>query len=297
MQIIFHIGLPKTGTTFLQKYVFPYFKDVYFSGVCSPNRYSDCFKEFNSIDSGLNITEKKEEINQFIKTLDKNFILYSHETLCGKPIELFQSSRQNAKVLNELFPDAKIFFVFRKQDNWIQSYYNETFIKKNAPIRLKKFLNAYNLHRETILDWTRIYADFAGEFGEENILALPYEMFSEDQESFLNKFYNFTGISAYFPENSIYENKSPEMENKKNSSMISSIYTQTVQIVPDWLIRKIRIFTPQIIKLLSVLNVKVDYSAEILNSDEKEQILKLYVDSNKKLSALTGIDLSKYGYY
>lgn len=101
-EIYFHIGLHKTGTTFLQRNVFPYIKDIDY--YC---------KDFRPFKLGQKITKKT---------------LVSDENLSGVPYSDRNDSRLfNLNSIKKYYPDAKI-IVFTRKDGWIESLYS-TYVK------------------------------------------------------------------------------------------------------------------------------------------------------------------------
>ena len=111
-EIYFHVGLPKTASTFLQRQVFPKFGDIQFVK-------KHQFKKHDKIIQKTN-TEK---------------ILLSTELNLGKPYV-------DKKVINfaEKHPEAKTILVLRRQDKWLQSKY-KYHIRKNGGLDFNDFFN------------------------------------------------------------------------------------------------------------------------------------------------------------
>ena len=102
-KVVFHLGLHKTGTSFLQKNIFPYLENV-------------CFIDrpyFNH--PYFDIELDKEKIN-----------VISGERYSGVPHLLMKNSRFIiAKNLKILFPDARIIIGIRETQSWLGSCYTE----------------------------------------------------------------------------------------------------------------------------------------------------------------------------
>ncbi|MFP4664516.1 MAG: sulfotransferase [Bacteroidales bacterium] len=110
--IYFHVGLPRTASTFLQRKVFPQFKGILFV--------------------------KKHDFkkhDQIIANATKP-VLLSTEIDIGK-------GRPNANKLfdfAEKYPEAKIILVLRRHDKWIASKY-KYHIRKNGNLTFREFFN------------------------------------------------------------------------------------------------------------------------------------------------------------
>jgi hypothetical protein len=104
-KIFIHVGLHKTGTTFLQKNVFQNIKNVNY------------FNHNSNLFDFLSFSLKKDKIN-----------LISHENFSASPI--YQDAGNIrfiiAEKLNILFPNAKIIIGTREIDSWLQSMYRQT---------------------------------------------------------------------------------------------------------------------------------------------------------------------------
>jgi len=97
--VVLHLGLHKTGTTFLQNYIFPN------------------IKEYNYIDRS-----HFWHCGQF-----KNVII-SDEGFSGYPHLLDNDGSvmfENAKFLKKVFPNAKIILCLRNKESWVKSLYSE----------------------------------------------------------------------------------------------------------------------------------------------------------------------------
>lgn len=119
--IIIHIGLHKTASTFLQTYVFPRFDNC--TLLTRPfTQYNEAFNRLQYADDTL---YDKSQIESIIESIQTSNIILSDENLSGK---LFFYNALNrsliAKRLCELFPEAKIVIVLRNQMDFINSAYN-----------------------------------------------------------------------------------------------------------------------------------------------------------------------------
>ncbi|ADI74123.1 hypothetical protein Metev_1256 [Methanohalobium evestigatum Z-7303] len=109
-----HIGLPKTGTTFLQVEIFPKWNGIKYLG-----------------------GRKKEiTLKELVEIDDNQTYLISKEYLAGEP-----------KIVNlaKLFPEAKIMVSFRKHDKWVTSRYKQYIQDINcSTLSFKEFFDIEN---------------------------------------------------------------------------------------------------------------------------------------------------------
>jgi hypothetical protein len=111
-EVYFHLGLGKTGSTYMQYRVFPKFKGVYY---IQRTKYKRCF------DIIKNTNHKKYFVsNEF----DRQF-----------PHEL-------NRIANE-FPSAKVIIVLRRHDSWLASQYRR-WIKNGYSKSFQEFIDLEN---------------------------------------------------------------------------------------------------------------------------------------------------------
>jgi hypothetical protein len=135
-EIFFHIGLHKTGTTFLQKKVFPNFQQMHFIGpeVINSNKslYSLLYADEIFFDKSAFLSEIEKTIN--------NKILFSDENFSGKPLLLNCINRCTiAYRIKELFPNAKILLFIRGQKEMLFSFYSQHLKNSFGPKRIGQF--------------------------------------------------------------------------------------------------------------------------------------------------------------
>jgi hypothetical protein len=115
--IFFHVGLHKTGTTFLQKAVFPKWQGVTY--IPWPN-----LELFLRLDAG--------------KTY-----LVSREGLSGKNWAHHEERDASLKRLSEMFQDAQILISFRKHSGYITSSYRQ-YLQRGGPARFEQYFDLEN---------------------------------------------------------------------------------------------------------------------------------------------------------
>jgi len=325
-KIIVHIGLPKTGTTFLQSKVFPFLNFYYIGTSGEDSDHFPLYQELyrcsyyynNPIHKDENfINFSKNKLWQYIKDnnkLNSNNYLFSFESLVGATMCDFAFQDENIEMIKNLFPNSKIFFVFRLQHNYAESVYNQMFkgnkhftrgdldfgymsLNKLSGYKAEKFSenNIYlNIYK---LDWYELYKKYCDNFGQENVFALPYEMFKETPEKFLQKFYEFFDIEPFYPKTYEYVNSRSKVMTYKPFKLFSSIYTKILKLFPLFLRRKIIKKDKAIRDFLYFYEKTKSLESQKFSPAQKELLLKIHAKNNKKLAEILKIDLSQYGYF
>lgn len=320
--IILHVGLTKTGTTFLQYNVFPFLKDVYHTGFGEYQKFlnqtpiGQLFLDIQNVRlykifPKERIEFYKKQINEYLNNIKEKTVLISCENFVGflgihrvsKDKPHFDNLRFT-NILKEIFPQAKIFFVYRNQNGWMESSYNQCVIKTGSNISFDEYIGYKNdkFIQGNYLDfekvkWDKIIENYRKEFGENNVLALPYEFFKEDYRTFLDLFFDFTNIEPYYPENNEYINLRKKENTGINYPLLNK-YLDWIEYLPKGIIkRKIQKNDRGLRKLLSLKKDEVVYDKIKFDDSQRQELSKILRESNRKLAEITGYDLSKYGYY
>jgi len=308
-QIIIHVGAHKTASTYLQKRFFPELKDIYFTGNHSANiKNNCCFYPLDQlIRSGeplFNWQETKNNLYQNLYTIEEETILYSQERLMGRNIIAYNNNPIITNLLADIFPDAKIIFVFRKQDDWVESVYIEEILKRNVNLKIEYFIGIKKNNifaRTDFLDvrhlcWDKFLLNYRQIFGDDNVLALPYEMFKLKPDVFFDYLTSFIGTDSFYPEKQVIENKSHSLLTIKYQYYIRKI-KDNKQLKESKLKQHLKLIDKSINHSIENISNKFGKKPEIISPKHKQQILSLHKESNKKLSEIIDIDLSQYNYY
>ena len=159
-KIVIHIGLPKTGSSYLQKNVFPFLKDVNY------------FRSF-----GFSMLGDISSSNTF---------LFSHEGLSGHPwnqpwrdgvpnshnwMTSFKVTTDNLK---QLYPEAHIIVVFRKHGDLLVSLYKQ-YLHEGGILKFKDFYHPNGVINDEDLNFQLRIEKLREDF--ENVDVLSFEEF------------------------------------------------------------------------------------------------------------------------
>lgn len=184
-KVIIHVGLHKTGTTFLQKEIFPKLKGVKF---------------FDKKDINFNIDLSEEKIN-----------LISSEQLSGSPHDLTPSVNKYkiADRLHGAFPEAGIIVVFRDKQDWVKSVYGQ-YIKSFGVEDFETWYN--NIFKKEELDFEKYKRCLTDLF--KHVLVCQYEDLKTDPDGFVKKICDFIGTEV--PN---YKNREWNVRKPKNTNL------------------------------------------------------------------------------
>lgn len=141
MKIIIHIGLHKTGTTYLQHYVFPFLRQE--NIIYNPK---DIFYFINAIFTlDIKDIDFLEKARSFVQEYGKN---NSNDTLFISSegisqLSFYQNYEEQVESLKYVFPNAEVILSLREQSKWLESCYKES-IKHHSYQFVESFLNYKN---------------------------------------------------------------------------------------------------------------------------------------------------------
>src|SRR5690242_6551874 len=120
--VYLHLGMPKTGTTFLQTSCFPFLSGLRYndSGLI---RLLDKIAYTNP--AFLELDSLKLEATRIVNSSGDK-LLISHERLFGNMLKNFWDHSYITNCLKQLVPEARIILVVRKQDELVESIYKQS---------------------------------------------------------------------------------------------------------------------------------------------------------------------------
>jgi hypothetical protein len=301
----FHIGLPKTATSYLQKNFFPLL-DIVYLGKHYDSEIDDRKKdmEFAGLFSSIFVSRpfdlSEVDYRKIVEAMPEGGkILYSNELMSGSSRMNFCNAPQIAHHLSKAFPGAKVIFVLRRQDLFVESIYRQA-IRGGYHRSVAKFLSVkrgefgrifygrdalMDIHSMNYLNWVEYYAEV---FGEENLLVLPYEMLKSDRRGFLERISSFMGVEYREP-------LSGERTNGRDSYALLCAMRLVNSFVPKKLQNRISDILPFGI-VASLLNA-IGWERAFLDEEYSRKILSFHEDTNRELSRKYGLELERYGYF
>lgn len=199
--IVIHVGLPKTGSTTLQRGYFPNLSGLAYLGKTAIPKYSEL-----RTPGDFDAATARREAEDALASLDRNKVLLScesfseHVFLPGMRIEGF------AERLAAVYPQARIIVILRRQDDFVESLY-KMWVSAGYPFDIRTFLCLRPGDTErnkrlaiplfcdlTSLNWLNLIETYRRIFGQDRVSCLPYELFVESPDAFTKALCNELGV-------------------------------------------------------------------------------------------------------
>lgn len=318
---VLHVGLPKTGTTFLQKRWFPRLTGFDYYSTEPPYAWPDALRwiyelnqawfmpaclatrataHFGATAVARSVDEHYarwcSEGSAFVASLSRPAI-FSSEGLAGHALPV---TAIHAKLLHDVFGKAKVVFVFRRQAEWLHSLWRQLVVVED---RFARFLEPAELIEPNAagnalvdLDWRAFVSVFDALFGEECVLALPYEWMLADPAAFAARLAAFIGADL-----------APEVDfgNRENVSEPEAKYVQWA--VDPWLGSRSGYRIRRALRRPGVLSrvkrsalagiVLREITPPTLEDAFRSRVMTEFAHSNRALAVRTGLDLAAWGYF
>jgi len=185
-EIILHVGMHKTGTTFFQWNVFHYLDINYLWHVF----YKSWSKDLLDPSKKVDIEKIKEN---FSKILNKDKI----NLITEENIYTYQFSKEDDRFIildriKQVFPEAKIIFGTRKRDENLISWYVE-YVAVGGILDFQGFLDKHmNLEKLNYEPYIKKLKDY---YGEKNVFVYSLEELKKNQGQVVKKMCEFMNVN------------------------------------------------------------------------------------------------------
>lgn len=286
--IFLHPGMAKSATTSLQQLVFARHPEINYLG----------------------LPAETEEVRAAIRRICRDDGLYWDEAAVGAILGPLLSSAREASLLSyenftlyestdklviadrlhALFPEARVFFTIRRQQDVLPAWYLQKCQKYLRNGHFVSFddwwaIKSKRPHR-SILDDLRygdVIAAYAERFGRDNVAVFLYEQLTEDAGAFCHELAAFLGVDA-----AVFE----QLLSAGHANPTIPARLMALGPALSYLPRRIavKISKGMLGRGGSRARVKSDPSV-------KETIRSLVVGSNRRLMRDFGLPLERYGYF
>ena len=307
MNVVCHLGLHKTASGTLQRQFFPACTDMNLL-VAEDPVVRDFVQTVTAKDPWFFDADRARKTIESRMTHDKvNFL--SNENLSGPPytgvIEWGIDHRSPVLVnLRAVFPDARAILVLRRQDALSKSLYRQ-YLKRGGTVKIRPFYGLDRSRRPALMSVDRFhfspYLKLMYESFPAGVLVLTFEQFVRDQEGFLNRLCEFTGI------------KQPQLKLRaENSTRLGATGMEVTRVMNHFFMSMLnRGFLPGLPvrrngrwHQISVVEYIHDNWPGRPNSKEQsehsrvgQEIWSMFREDNRELDARYQLGLSAYDYY
>jgi hypothetical protein len=299
---LLHVGYHKTGTSWLQKRLFPR-EDLGYRRLSLSKKESD-FIRVNDLD--FDPERYRRELAPLLAAAarDGRVPVVSHERLSGNPHSGGYDSKRLAERLQHVFPDARVLIVIREQRDMILSCYAQ-YVKVGGGCSLRDYVLPCGGSRQPMFSldhfrYHRLIGHYQKLFGAEHVLVLPFERLRADPRGFVAAIAGFSGGRSAddLPFGSA-ENRSLgpialAVKRRLNPFCVrDSVNGNSALALPA--------LRPVARGLARVVDWAVPRSwnrllARRWRSFVEELVAGTYEDSNRSTAELTGLDLAAWGY-
>lgn len=305
--LFIHVGLMKTGTTFLQQEIFPKLKSVrYIDGRdVSFHLYRLVLEEDASYDPSL--AQK-----YFYPLIERGPSLISHEILSGDPYYLDANQPRTTDRLAQLFPHARIIVTIRRQDTLLQSMYLKR-LRDGDALSLGDFLrykdgtfrNYYAMEGRHInlpvLKYDHIAERYSCRFGG-RVDFMAYEHLRQDVTGFVRSICDRIGESEAPSFHNVDSNRSYGYYQHRLARILNPLFRSSRN--PYGLIPYIRLPGAKPIRLNRVLAHDWVHrwfdlwpkNKIVMRKDISKAIMEYYSPSNAEFDQKWQVGLQKWGY-
>lgn len=300
MQPLLHIGYHKTGTTLLQKRVFPK------PGFALVAKTRALWPVFVTVEPfRFDARDARETFRSGIEEAGEKGLVpvLSAERLSGNPHSGGYDSEWIADRLAATFPGSRVLVVIREQADMLVSAYKQ-YLKRGGPGTLRQYAaSPSEIPRiprfdPRFFEYHRLIGRYQELFGAENVLALPYELLKKTPRAFLARIGEFAGVPVANPKDKVV---------KPSPSALSLSFKRQAN---RWIVRDdLNPAPPFEVEGANRALLKLSYWTDTrlplglrerhelrLRALAEELTKGRYAESNAATAELTGIDLSAFGY-
>jgi len=314
--VLVHIGYHKTGTSWLQKYLFTRGNSVFEPLSAHATGHSTLARLFyrNQAGQPLSPFETNQdcieaEITRLSAEPECDFVhkipVISDERLSGNPHSGGFDSRLIADRIHNVLPDAKIMIMIREQADICLSNYFQ-YLRVGGIDSLSRYLHrkydgrrpGFTLEHFRYLPLVQYYQNL---FGPDNVLVLPYEMFKQEGQLFAERLSQFVGWDCQIPLEQMqhYVNKHQHycvLYWLRHTNML--LHRDSVNshspLYLSFLKGALRCMRNGLAGLVPA-NIEQRF-LEGLRNEIAESIRDRYAESNQQLGSLMRCDLAQFGY-
>lgn len=319
--VIFHVGLPKTASTWLQSRIWPNVPGYRYVGhgddnqtILGGRRTWTAFWE----DPGIWERNQPGLARSFLGVGDQERVRPATIVSQGQVIspKLFTPWEDGDRPYPELFGEhlvalqrclrklggnrLRVVGVFRRQDTWFASWYTQASnrivgaCQADFERTVRRLIGDDYQRLGAYADFHRMYRYLTGALGYDNVLLLPYEQLVTDPDRFLKRILAFLDVSLGVQDDWI-------ASHQDGRANVRRVTDQVWQLRPAY--RRLRPRPERLRKILGLPKKGIPISGNrngqrvSLPSALVHEIHAVYGPANRRLAEELGDDLGGFGYW
>ncbi len=297
-ELVFHIGLHKTGTTWLQRGLFIEHPDIHLV-TDYRNPWDDAFLKYliGTTDRKFNISHCRKILQKKLtdnQPDSKRIYLVSAERLSGHPYSGGYDTFKLSDRIHSCFPESRIIFTIRNQVDMILSVYKQLVQEGyrgtlSELIRSKHWKGvAFTLD---MYEYDLIIEKYHSLFSSDRVLVLLYEDLKKDPVRFLQMITNFMDISPFVP-SSLTNITHKSVKDFDIVIMRILNHFQKSELNPFPVLK----LNQKPVKVLRYILALLPDRITILNKEDRNHIMEYFKKPNLRLKKFLNYDLSEYVY-
>ncbi|WP_221583754.1 sulfotransferase domain-containing protein [Microbacterium sp. G2-8] len=306
---LIHVGLHKTGTTWLQAALFRREEAGYHDLAHTMGMPEALDLLARTPDLDYDLQHARTAFAAEISAADERGLVpvLSHERLSGYPPGGSFDRTVIAHRLAHTFTTPRVLLVIREQTSHLESMYSQ-YISDGGHQSLNRFLRGHKPYlgrkpefRLSILRFDTLITFYREVFGPENLLVLPFEQMKSDPLGFAQRVASFSGASdlSTLPDAPKGRNRRRPMTLQGTRRVANSLLTRTELNERGLLgfhsLNQVFWRVGPTFRRMTPVSLNTRLAARQTRT-VREHVGSFYADSNRRTSELLGIDLAALGY-
>lgn len=302
-RIVLHTGFMKTGSTFLQKGVFPTLPTVALYSYADGGGFVELADRLRRGAPESTWPTEIKTLHGWLARSDRPVQLFSWEGLVGGYLADYRQFGDLTRFLKAAFPDAHILLFIRRQADLAESLYRQALHTYHFPT-VRAFLNrtptGFGRHRAdgaanidvASLNYLPFVEAYEAAFGAERVHVVPYELLQADPDRFYALLSAALGtpVSPTTPRD--WDNRGYSVLAARIALLLNRVY-QTPH--NPW-----GLVSPRTLDLRTLLQRGLDgatyMKGALIPADWRSEIMALHAESNRVLDARRNLGLEALGY-
>ena len=302
-KVFIHAGYPKCASTYLQKTVFPMLGN--YSNMAFAPRDEKYYPLRNDFDPAefrrlvekhtVNRDDTKDHLilscEDWAELLSKEFEKVFFEFNGLDRARHSFSNEVIARNFKAAYPDAHILFVIRNPVSYVVSRYKMLYrgAKTSKPVDafLKDLTEGYDLAIQRCQTL----------FGADHVHVVPFELIKSDAAAFVNQVTGLIDPSASVPVSDERVNAAPDLRSTVEYERLKKTVRFKLEKNGNSPLARIAyVFARAWMAATVSPRLKKQYGDELFKVQVQPEAAGLFIESNRQVQELTGLDLKSFGY-